>query len=70
MDAALFLRENLLKTTGQRIWSLTFTLHPDGKFNIQYDYNKPDGYEETDETMDLSEALEGLKKQGIESSRK
>lgn len=49
--AAIFLRDNLLHTTGQRIWGLTFTLFPDGKFKIEYDYNKPDGYEETDEVI-------------------
>jgi len=52
-DAALFLRDNLLKTTGQRIWGLTFTLFPDGKFRIEYDYDKPEGYEETDETIEV-----------------
>jgi hypothetical protein len=41
LDAAIYLRDDLLKTTGQRIWGLTFTLYPDGKFNIDYDYNKP-----------------------------
>lgn len=49
--AALYLRDNLLATTGQRIWGLTFTLYPDGKFNIEYDYNKPEDYEETDEVI-------------------
>ncbi|MFC5606404.1 antitoxin YezG family protein [Variovorax soli] len=44
--ALLFLRKDLLKTTGEHIWGLTFTLYPDGKFNIEYDYNKPEGYEE------------------------
>lgn len=44
----------MLKTTGHRIWGLTFTLYPDGKFNLEYDYNKPDDYEETDETIDVS----------------
>ncbi|MEO8121767.1 MAG: hypothetical protein ABI606_20895, partial [Rhodoferax sp.] len=52
-DAALYLRDDLLKTTGQRIWGLTFTLYPSGKFKIDYDYNKPEGYEETDETISL-----------------
>lgn len=52
LDAALFLRDDLLATTGQRIWGLTFTLYPDGKFNIEYDYNKPEGYEGTDETIE------------------
>jgi hypothetical protein len=59
-EAALFLRDDLLRTTGQRIWGLTFTLFPTGKFNIEYDYNKPDGYEESDETIDLAEALQGI----------
>jgi len=34
--AALFLRDNIRATTGDRIWGLTFTLYPDGKFNIEY----------------------------------
>lgn len=51
MDALLFLRDDLLRTTGQRIWGLTFTLYPDGKFKIEYDYDKPEGYEETDEVI-------------------
>ncbi|MEQ6475732.1 hypothetical protein [Comamonas sp. wu1-DMT] len=49
--AALFIRDDLQRATGQRIWGLTFTLFPDGKFKIEYDYNKPDGYEETDEVI-------------------
>lgn len=53
-EACLFLRDDLLRTTNQRIWGLTFTLRPDGKFDLQYDYNKPKGYEETDETIDVS----------------
>lgn len=53
-DACIFLRDDLLKTTGQRIWGLTFTLFPDGKFRIEYDYEKPDGYEETDETVEVN----------------
>jgi hypothetical protein len=51
MDAARLLKRDLLDRTGQRIWGLTFTLYPDGKFNIEYDYNKPEGYEETDEVV-------------------
>ena len=53
LDAAIFLRDDLLKTTGHRIWGLTFTLYPDGKFNIEYDYDKPAVYEDTDETIDV-----------------
>lgn len=61
--AALFLRDNLLQTTGQRIWALTFTLYPDGKFNIDYDYNKPEGYEESDDVItgdEINASLTGL----------
>lgn len=49
--AARYLRDDLVNTTGQRIWGLTFTLYPDGKFNIDYDYNKPEGYEESDDVI-------------------
>ena len=65
--AVLFLRGNLLRTTGQRIWGLTFTLYPDGKFKIEYDYNKPEGYEETDEVItgdEINASLADLMKQG------
>lgn len=60
LDAALFLRDNLLATTGERIWGLIFTLYPNGKFNIEYDYNKPEGYEETDETISVNDSIKGL----------
>ena len=54
LDAALFLRDQMMKRDGRRIWGLTFTLHPDGKFDLQYSYDKPEGYEETGETIDVS----------------
>lgn len=54
LDAARFLRDNLLATTGDRIWGLTFTLYPDGKFNLEYDYTKPEGYVETDEVVEIN----------------
>jgi len=60
LDASIFLRDNLLATTGQRIWGLTFTLYPDGKFNIEYDYNKPVDYEETDEVINGDEINQNL----------
>lgn len=59
-DGVIYLRDNLLATTGQRIWGLTFTLYPDGKFNIEYDYNKPEGYEETGETISGDQANASL----------
>ncbi|HEY0893706.1 MAG TPA: hypothetical protein VGE32_11665 [Cellvibrio sp.] len=42
----LFLRDNLLETTGERIWGFTFTLTRDGNFNIEYDYEKPEGFDD------------------------
>lgn len=59
-DAALYLRDDFLRTTGDRIWGLTFTLYPTGKFKIEYDYNKPEGYVETDETISVGDALSSL----------
>ena len=61
-DALLYLRDNLLQTTGQRIWGLTFTLWPDGKFKIEYDYDKPEGYEESDEVITGDEINASLQK--------
>ncbi len=62
-ESVRFLRDDLLRTTGQRIWGLTFTLYPNGKFNIEYDYNKPEGYEESDEVItgdQINASLNGL----------
>jgi hypothetical protein len=59
-EALFFLRDDLLRTTGDRIWGLTFTLFPTGKFKVEYDYNKPESYEETDETISLGDALGSL----------
>lgn len=55
-----FLRKNLLETTGNRIWGVDFTLFPDGKFNVEYNYNKPDDYEESDETITGEEINQSL----------
>jgi len=63
LDAALFLRDDLLATTGERIWGLTFTLYPKGKFNIEYDYNKPEDYEDTDELITGEEINQSLSNQ-------
>lgn len=40
--ASQFLRGNLLETTGDKIWGFTFTLYPDGQFNIDYTYDMPE----------------------------
>jgi hypothetical protein len=44
--AALFLRDNLLETTGVRIWGLIFYYYKDGKFEVEYDYTKPEGFDD------------------------
>lgn len=59
-DACIFLRDDLLATTNERIWGLTFTLFPDGKIKIEYDYNKPAEYEETDEVITGEEMNQSL----------
>lgn len=51
LDATIFIRDYMVKVTGDRIWGLKFTLYPNGKFEIEYDYNKPKDYEETSEVI-------------------
>lgn len=45
-EKCIYLRDEHLRTTGRRIWGLTFTLYPDGKYHIEYDYQKPADYED------------------------
>ncbi|WP_157174251.1 hypothetical protein [Herbaspirillum sp. GW103] len=61
-DAFLFLRDKLLEMTGQRIWGMEFTLFPNGTFDIEYDYSKPIGYEESDELISGEEINQSLQK--------
>lgn len=64
LESILLIRDNLIETTGQRIWGLTFTLWPNGKFNLEYDYNKPDDYDDTDELIsgdEINKSIDGLK---------
>ena len=51
MNLITSLKDDMLKLTGDEIWGLTFTLYPDGKFEIEYNYDKPEDYEETDEVI-------------------
>lgn len=63
-DALLFLRDKLIEMTGQRIWGMVFTLFPNGTFNIEYNYSKPVGYEESDELIsgqEINESLQALR---------
>lgn len=55
MNLITSLKDNMLKLSGDKIWGLTFTLYPDGKFAIEYDYDKPEDYEETDEVITREE---------------
>lgn len=64
-DAVINLRDDLLQTTGQRIWGLTFTLYPDGKFSIDYDYEKPEDYDDSDDAISLAQAQASLAESGI-----
>ena len=48
-DISCSLRDQILAQTGKRIWGLTFTLYPDGKYEIEYDYNVPEGFNEKGE---------------------
>ncbi|MFO1369045.1 MAG: hypothetical protein U1F46_08615 [Marinagarivorans sp.] len=48
-EAALFLRDDLLKTTGHLCYGFTFTLFKDGQFDIQYRYDNP--YKDIEEQM-------------------
>ena len=57
LEAATFLRDDLLRNQGQRIWALEFRLAPDGTFKIEYDYNQPDDYEETDALVGDDDSL-------------
>ncbi|MBK9446258.1 MAG: hypothetical protein IPO00_09270 [Betaproteobacteria bacterium] len=63
--AVQFLRNYLLRTTNKRIWGLTFTLYPDGKFNIEYDYNKPEEYDENEDPISFGEAIAGIQATGV-----
>ena len=51
LNAVTYIRDYWFKSEGDRIWGLTFTLYPDGKFEIEYSYDKPEDYEETDEVI-------------------
>ena len=64
-DLLIELRNIILHSTGNRIWSIVFSLFSDGKFQIEYDYNKPEDYEESDEIISGDEINQSLNKLGI-----
>jgi hypothetical protein len=59
-EVAVYIRDHMLNLTGDRIWGLTFTLYPTGKFEIDYDYNKPEDYDDSDETITGEEINQSL----------
>ena len=59
-DAVRFLSRDIVSNDGGRIWGLDFALYPDGKFNIVYEYKKPDGYEDSDATISVEEINRSL----------
>lgn len=61
-DLLIELRNIILHSTGNRIWSIVFSLFSDGKFQIEYDYNKPDDYEESDGIISGDEINQSLDK--------
>lgn len=70
MDAAEYLRDELLRTTGERIWGLDFTLYPSGKFKLDYDYNRPEDAEDDDDEdaapLSVDAAIADLSGLGVE----
>jgi hypothetical protein len=60
LDAATYLRDSHLMTTNQRVWGIKFVLYPDGKFKLDYDYDRPEGYEESEEEIPLENAVKSL----------
>ena len=59
-QAILFLRTEMRRTTGHQIWGLSFTIHPDGKFNLDYNYEKPEGYEESNSIISIDDVTSRL----------
>lgn len=72
-DALLYIRDTIIKETGKRIWGLTFALYPDGKHEIEYDYNIPEGFNENGEWIGddhknetVSEFFDNIRKIGTD----
>ncbi len=70
LDAAIYLHDVMLENTGHRIWGITFTLFPNGKFDIEYSYSKPAEYDESDDSIGGEEIAQSLQKLMPESGAK
>jgi hypothetical protein len=49
MTGARYIRDDMLKTTGNRIWAMTVLLYPNNEIKITYNYDKPADYPEPSE---------------------
>ena len=49
----LFICDEVRKWTGIVCGRSIFKMRPDDKFDIEYDYNRPEGAEETGETIEV-----------------
>lgn len=48
------LRDDLLKSDGQRVWGVEVFLERSGKFKIEYSYDRPSWYSEDEEEVSLN----------------
>lgn len=65
-QAALFLRDTMSQVSGDRVWGLAFTVFPTGKFKLSYDYNRPEGYEESTATTNIEDGINRLTGLGVD----
>ena len=47
-DLLIHLRNIFFEETGQRIWGFRLVFYKDGKFTVQFDYEKPANFDEAD----------------------
>lgn len=60
-EAALFIRDDMLLNGSELIWGMTFHLSSDGKFSIDYSYERPDYVTEEQAKTFFEEQLAMLK---------
>jgi hypothetical protein len=67
MAAARYIRDDMLKTTDNRIWAMTVLLYPNNEIKITYDYDKPKEYDELSkikEPVNVFESIERMNAAG------
>jgi len=50
-DLLIHLRKIFFEATGQRIWGFRLVFFKDGKFTVQFDYEKPANFDEADDLI-------------------